>query len=154
VQVIHSSTHLRHDPAVETEHGFLVAHHELPARAERVIAALTADPTFTINAPRAWGTAPIEAVHEPGLVRFLSTAWDEFQRAVRPQRDVFPDVFMHDALRVGMEPLAADRTNILGGLAYWYALTPAHALVFRGMLRRIAGAALRPAAQRAVAPGS
>jgi len=119
VQVIHSSTHLRHDPAVETEHGFLVAHHELPARAERVIAALTADPTFTINAPRAWGTAPIEAVHEPGLVRFLSTAWDEFQRAVRSQRDVFPDVFMHDALRVGMEPLAADRTNILGGLAYW-----------------------------------
>jgi len=40
----------------------------------------------------------------------------------------------------------------LGGLAYWYALTPAHALVFRGMLRRIAGAALQAAA-RAVAPG-
>jgi hypothetical protein len=40
----------------------------------------------------------------------------------------------------------------LGGLVYWYALTPAHALVFRGMLRRIAGAALLPEAQRAVAP--
>jgi len=40
----------------------------------------------------------------------------------------------------------------LGGLAYWYALTPAHALVFRGMLRRIAAAALQAAAH-AVAPG-
>ena len=32
----------------------------------------------------------------------------------------------------------------LAGLAYWYALYPVHALIFRGMLRRIAKAALKP----------
>ena len=41
----------------------------------------------------------------------------------------------------------------LGGLAYWYALTPAHALVFRGMLRRIARAALRHETRRAGTSG-
>ena len=35
----------------------------------------------------------------------------------------------------------------LGGLAYWYALWPAHAAVFRGMLRGIAKAAARAKAE-------
>lgn len=32
----------------------------------------------------------------------------------------------------------------LGGLLYWYLLSPIHALMFRGLLRRIAAAAIRP----------
>ncbi len=32
----------------------------------------------------------------------------------------------------------------LAGLLYWYLLSPLHQLMFRGMLRRIALAALRP----------
>lgn len=44
----------------------------------------------------------------------------------------------------------------LGGVLYWYLLSPIHELVFRGMLRRIAASALRPqppAAIRAVVSG-
>jgi len=40
----------------------------------------------------------------------------------------------------------------LGGLLYWYALYPLHGIVFRGMLRGIATAALRPPASRRAAP--
>jgi hypothetical protein len=40
----------------------------------------------------------------------------------------------------------------LGGLAYWYGVWPLHELVFRGMLRGISRAALRP--PRKPAPGS
>ena len=36
----------------------------------------------------------------------------------------------------------------LGGLVYWYLLWPIHAVMFRGMLRRIAAAALNQAAPR------
>ncbi len=36
----------------------------------------------------------------------------------------------------------------LGGLAYWYFLWPIHAVMFRGMLRRIAAAALNESAPR------
>ena len=39
----------------------------------------------------------------------------------------------------------------LSGLLYWYLLWPVHELMFRGMLRRIAGAALHP--ERQAGPG-
>jgi len=45
------------------------------------------------------------------------------------------------------------RVVYLGGLAYWFVLTPIHLLVFRGMLRGIARAALRPASSREVLAG-
>ena len=119
MRVVHSPVHLAHDPALEVEHGFLVGHHELPIRAERVAASLAADGRFAMEAPSEWGIAPIEAIHEPGLVRFLATAWDDFQREVHPQRDVFPDVFLHAGLRAGMRPLAATVPSVLGGLGQW-----------------------------------
>lgn len=119
MRVVHSPVHLGHDPGYEVEHGLLVGHHELPVRAERVAAALRDDGRFTIEAPTPWGLAPVEAVHDPGLVHFLADAWDDFQRHVRPQREVFPDVFLHAGLRAGMDPLAATVPSVLGGLGQW-----------------------------------
>ncbi len=63
-----------------------------------------ADPTFAITEPAARDLAPIEAVHDPGLVRFLATAWEEYQREVHPAHDVVPDVFAMPGLRAGMGP--------------------------------------------------
>ena len=118
MRVVHSPTHLRHDPGFEVEHGLLVGHHDLPIRAERVVQALAADDRFVVEAPSAWGTAPIDAVHEPGLARFLAGAWDAFQDEVRPQREVFPDVFWHHGLRAGMDA-PVEPPSVLGGLGRW-----------------------------------
>ena len=42
----------------------------------------------------------------------------------------------------------------LGGVLYWYLLWPIHELMFRGMLRRIAAAALRTQAALRFEPSS
>lgn len=118
MRVVHSPAHLRHDPGFEVEHGLLVGHHELPVRAERVVAALAADDRFAVTAPDEWGTAPVEAVHDAGLVAFLGRAWADFQREVRPQREVFPDVFEHRRLRDGMGD-GPEPASVLGGLGRW-----------------------------------
>ena len=52
------------------------------------------------------GRRPIEAVHDPGLVRFLASAWEEYQREIGPTHDVVPDVFSMPGLRAGMGPPA------------------------------------------------
>lgn len=39
-------------------------------------ATLAADARFESAAPQEWGTGPMETVHNPGLVRFLSEAWE------------------------------------------------------------------------------
>jgi acetoin utilization deacetylase AcuC-like enzyme len=123
MRVVHSPGHLAHDPEVEVEHGLLVGYHELPRRAEEVVAALRADARFTVEAPTESGLGPIDAVHEPGLARFLERAWGEFQAQIHPQRDVFPDVFLHRGLRAGMAPVAEPDPgpggSVLAGLGYW-----------------------------------
>jgi acetoin utilization deacetylase AcuC-like enzyme len=63
---------------------------------------LAADGGFELHEPADAGTAPIEAVHDAGLVRFLSTAWADYQREVRAVHDVVPDVFALEGLRAGM----------------------------------------------------
>jgi hypothetical protein len=42
----------------------------------------------------------------------------------------------------------------IGGLLYWYLLWPIHEVMFRGMLRRIAAAALHAAAPVTATPAS
>ena len=75
--------------------------------------------------------------YEPGrMVRFSAEmklpgrAWLQFE--VTPADDG-PGAVIHQTAE--FDPVG------LGGLAYWYALWPAHAAVFRGMIRNIAKAA-------------
>ena len=57
-------------------------------RGEAIRATLQAAPRFEFEQPSEWGTAPIEAVHDPGLLRFLTTAWSEYQEVAGPTDDV------------------------------------------------------------------
>ena len=93
MRVFASDRHRLHDPEQEIESSGFQPPFEHPGRAEVIRAALAADDAFTIAEPAPAGTAPIEAVHDPGLVRFLASAWDDYQRDVRPVHDVVPDVF-------------------------------------------------------------
>lgn len=118
MRVVYSPDHELHSPEHELEKSRFQAPFEHPGRAEVIRATLAADPAFRIVAPDAWGTAPIEAVHDPGLVRFLATAWAEYQRECGPTHDVVPDVFPHPALREGMGA-AAEPGPVSMRMGWW-----------------------------------
>ena len=102
--VVYSDRHWLHAPERELEQSGFQEPFEHPGRAEIIRAALAADPAFTLVGPTAWGTAPITAVHDPGLVDFLADAWARYQHECGPTHDVVPDVFRHPGLREGMGP--------------------------------------------------
>jgi acetoin utilization deacetylase AcuC-like enzyme len=103
VKVVYTLRHRLHHPEHEIEGGRVQEPFEHPGRAEIIRATLAADETFEFVAPDEWGTDPIDAVHEPGLVRFLEIAWEEYQRFHPHTHDVVPDVFALPAIRAGME---------------------------------------------------
>jgi acetoin utilization deacetylase AcuC-like enzyme len=119
VKVFASPRHQLHDPDHEIEASGLQSPFEHPGRAEAIRAALAVDERFTIVEPDAWGTEPIEAVHDPGLVRFLASAWQEYQRDVHPAHDVVPDVFAHRGLRAGMGDPHGEPARVGAALGWW-----------------------------------
>ena len=66
MRVFASDRHRLHDPEQEIESSGFQAPFEHPGRAEVIRAALAADDRFAIAEPPPAGTAPIEAVHDPG----------------------------------------------------------------------------------------
>jgi len=104
-----------HDPGFELVSGRRVPAYEVPARAAVITAALAAEPGITLEEPGQTGLEPILRVHDPGLVRYLETAWDEWTRAGLPADGIVPDTFLHPgfgphAARAGgaPEPRAPD----------------------------------------------
>jgi acetoin utilization deacetylase AcuC-like enzyme len=92
--------------------------YELPKRAEVIRATLEDDARFTFVDPTRHGTEPVEAVHDPGLVEHLASAWQRVAAQVEGTAEVMPDTFLHPALREGMgpAPLPADA---VAGLGAW-----------------------------------
>lgn len=117
VRYVHSPDHALHAPDRELELGRLQEPFEHPGRAEIIRAALDAA-GFEAVEPDAWGTDPIRAVHEPGLVDFLATAWADYQREVGAAHDVVPDVFAHPRLRAGMGD-APEPIPVAARLGWW-----------------------------------
>lgn len=115
--VVYSPAHRRHAPRHEVNLGQPIPTFERPERAERIREVLLAGGRFTFEAPAEHGVGPIEAVHDPGMVRFLATAWAELHD--RYGRDeFFPEVVYHGALRAGMGPIAAP-TDAEHAFGYW-----------------------------------
>ena len=118
MRVFASPRHRLHDPERELESSAFHAPFENPRRAELICAVLEARGRFVIEEPAEWGTAPIEAVHDPGLVRFLASAWTEYQRHHGPTHDVVPDVFAMSRLREGMAD-GKEPSTIAARLGWW-----------------------------------
>lgn len=118
MKVVYSLRHRAHHPEREFEDARFQEPFEHPGRAEIIRATLAADDRFDFVAPDDHGRAPIEAVHDPGLVDFLETAWARFQAAHGPVHDVVPDVFAHGAIREGMGA-ARKPTRIGAELGWW-----------------------------------
>jgi acetoin utilization deacetylase AcuC-like enzyme len=118
MKVVYTPAHLGHDPHTELDWSSFHSPWEHIGRAEAIRETLQADSSFELLSPTEWGTAPIEAVHDPGLLRFLSTAWAEYQQVVGARREVIPDVFYRPGLRRGMSP-AIVPASVHGRLG-WY----------------------------------
>jgi acetoin utilization deacetylase AcuC-like enzyme len=117
VVAVYSPVHRRHAPTHEVNLGEPIPANEQPGRIERIREVLLADARFAIVEPTEHGVVPIEAVHDPGLVRFLETAWPALHD--RYGRDeFFPEVVYHGALRAGMGPASAP-TDAEQAFGYW-----------------------------------
>ena len=118
MKAVYSPVHLRHDPQVEIEKSTVHAPFEHVGRGEVIHDVLAADDRFDIVAPTEWGTDPITAVHDDGLLAFLAEAWEKYQDEIGPMREVFPEVFYRPALRRDMTE-GSEPTAIAGRLGWW-----------------------------------
>jgi acetoin utilization deacetylase AcuC-like enzyme len=133
MQVIYTPRHLAHDIDTETYMGVGVPANEVAERAERIRAALEADGGFTIGAPTEHGEVPITAIHDPGLVRFLETAWSEVRAQGIPRVFLSADTYPNLAMFEGMSPETVERIarepRQIGGRAGFWGLDSAAPLV-------------------------
>src|SRR5918999_6108505 len=84
--------HRAHDPPYEVNYGEAVRPvYERVERAERIRHALAAAGHPLVE-PNPHGTAPVLAVHEPALVRFLEGGWAAWRAAGGPEV-LIPDTF-------------------------------------------------------------
>ncbi|MEQ1702770.1 MAG: histone deacetylase family protein [Ilumatobacteraceae bacterium] len=118
MKVVYTPAHLRHDPHVEFETSQAHSPWEHIGRAEKIRETLEADDRFVFQSPTEWGLAPIEAVHNPGLVKFLSEGWQLYAAEHPGVREVVADVYYRPALRDKMTP-GVEPTAINGRIGYW-----------------------------------
>jgi len=118
VKVVYSASHLLHNPEVEIEGSSAHSPFEHTGRAEKIRETLAADKAFELVSPKAWGTEPITAIHNKGLLRFLSTAWADYQREVKKSREVVPDMFFRSNLRERMGD-RVEPESVSGKLGWW-----------------------------------
>jgi acetoin utilization deacetylase AcuC-like enzyme len=124
MRVVYSPLHLAHEIVTETVMGLPIPANEVAERAERIRATLDADGGYTLQAPTEHGDAPILAVHDPGLLRFLSEAWTEHRAQGIARPSLIPETLF---VRGAIEGMSADgftgrEPAFIGGRAGFYAL--------------------------------
>jgi acetoin utilization deacetylase AcuC-like enzyme len=133
MEVVYTPRHLAHDIDTETFMGMPIPANEVAERAERIRTALEADGGFTFREPTEHGEAPISAVHDEALVRFLETAWSEVRAQAIPRAFLSADTYPNVAMFEGMSPEALDRLvrepRHAGGRAGYWGLDSAAPLV-------------------------
>lgn len=133
MQVVYSPAHLAHDITHETYMGVLIPANEVAERAEIIRTALDADGGFDRTGPTEHGEAPIAAVHDAGLIRFLAEAWSEARRQAVPRSFLSADTYPNRAMFEGMSSDAVDRLVrepvFVGGRAGFWGLDSAAPLV-------------------------
>jgi len=98
-----SDDSLRHEPEAEVWVGVRTPATEVPARALAIREALVAAGADEVAAA-AHDDSALLAVHDPALVEFLRTAWEEWSRASLPSDRVVPYVFAREDLTSGRAP--------------------------------------------------
>ena len=134
MRVVYSPTHLGHDIDVETYMGVVVPANEVAERAERIRTTLLDDGGFAFGEPTDHGEAPITAVHDEGLLRFLEVAWSEVRAQHVPRPFLSADTYPNRSMFEGMSDAAVARfarepRDHVGGRAGYWGLDSAAPLV-------------------------
>ena len=101
---------LLHEPEAEVWVGVRTPATEVPARALAIREALAAADAHEVAAAE-HDDAALLAVHDPALVEFLRTAWDEWSSAALPSDRVVPYVFAREELTGGRAPAHPRRSG-------------------------------------------
>jgi acetoin utilization deacetylase AcuC-like enzyme len=132
MKVVYTDRHRAHDPRLETYLGIPLPANEVPARAHAIRDALALDGGFEVVEPSEHGTAPILAVHEAGLVRFLEQAWPEAERQAIERDFLVADTYPTRAMFQGMSDeiqAARPEPEAIGGRAGWWGLDSSNPIV-------------------------
>ena len=132
MKAVYTSRHRGHDVTHETFLGESIPANEVVARAESIRAALEADGGFELVEPTDHGRGPIEAVHDPGLVRFLEESWPAVERERIPRPALIADTYPSRPMFEGMsEAVLATRPepDAIAGRAGWWGLDTANPIV-------------------------
>jgi acetoin utilization deacetylase AcuC-like enzyme len=82
MDVFYSAAHLQHHPPFEIfDGGEKVPNFEVPARAERILAAIKGKPWAHIRPPLDFGLEAILEVHDEAYLAFLQSAYRDWQQA-------------------------------------------------------------------------
>ncbi len=81
-----------HDPLQFMRHGRMVAPKDLPARTEKLLAAL-ARRGVAPERPASHGAAPALAVHTPSYLQFLETVWGRWEKLDDHGPEAWPNTF-------------------------------------------------------------
>ena len=122
MRVVYSPLHLGHDITTQTVLGVQIPANEVAARAERIRATLLADGGFTFDEPSEHGAAPITAVHNPGLLRFLEEAWAAARAVHHPYDHLTPETIAAVGLTEGMSDRFRHETPRADGRPGFWAL--------------------------------
>ena len=98
--------HALHQGQFEMYRGALVPCHEVPARADHVLAELKLRELGEVLNPRPFGAEALASIHAPRYLAFLETAWSQWL-ALDPanaDKDALPSVWPTRSFRTDMEP--------------------------------------------------
>jgi acetoin utilization deacetylase AcuC-like enzyme len=132
VKVVYTPRHRAHDVTRETYLGLPIPAHEVVARAEVIRETLVGAGGFELVEPSDHGDAPILAVHDPGLVRFLEEAWGEVERQAIGRDFLVADTYPSRAMFEGLGQEALERLRepeAVGGRAGWWGLDTSNPIV-------------------------
>src|SRR6476646_2636262 len=124
MRVVYTPSHLGHDITTETFMGQAIPANEVAERAEIIRGTLEADGGYELVAPTEHGEAPITAVHDEGLVRFLEGAWHEVRRQQLSVPFLSADTYPNRSMFEGMSPeavkaLVREPEHAAGRAGFW-----------------------------------
>ena len=106
MKTFYNPHHALHQGQFEMYRGALVPCHEVPARADHVLAELQRRKLGTVHAPQPFDAVALAGVHSSRYLQFLETAWDQWV-ALDPANaahDALPSVWPTRGFRTDLEP--------------------------------------------------